>query len=64
MYVGEVTPVIFVKVMLSAEDCHWMVPVDPLNVSTELLAPEQTVVLPEIVPTTVAGLTVIVAVEL
>ncbi len=41
-----------------------MAPVDPVIVIFVLFVPEQTLALPEIVPSTVAGLTVIVAVEL
>jgi hypothetical protein len=50
--------------LLSVEDCHWIVPVFPLNVKTVLFVPVQTVVLPEAVPPTEAGLTVTVAVVL
>ena len=50
-----------VKVTLSVDDCHWIVPVFPDNVNTVLLVPEQTVAAPETVPDTDVGLTVIVA---
>ena len=44
-------------------DCHFVTePVLPLRVRVVLLVPEQTVVLPEILPPTEAGETVIVAV--
>lgn len=43
---------------LTVEDCHWMVPTFPLKDSEELFVPVHTVVLPEIVPPTDAGLTV------
>ena len=53
-----------VKVVLSVDDCHWIAPVEPVSVIFVLFVPEQTLVLPEIVPSTVAGLTVIVAIAL
>jgi hypothetical protein len=49
---------------LSTDDCHFVIePVWPDNVRVVLLVPEQTVVLPAIVPPTEAGSTVIVASE-
>ena len=48
------------NVMLSVDDCHCMVPVFPLKVSTVLFVPEQTVVAPVIVPATDTGFTFIV----
>ena len=50
-----------VKVKLSVEDCHWIVPVFPANVKSVELVPEQTVAAPEIDPAADVGLTVIVA---
>ena len=50
-----------VKVTLSVDDCHWIVPVFPDKVNTVLLVPEQAVAAPEMVPDTEVGLTVIVA---
>ena len=52
-----------VKVTLSEEDCHCIVPVFPLKVSTVLLVPLQTVVAPVMLPATDAGVTVIVTLE-
>ena len=53
----------FVKVTLSEEDCHCIVPVFPLKVSTVLLVPVQTVAAPVMLPATDAGVTVIVTLE-
>jgi hypothetical protein len=64
VYVPEVANEIFVKVTLSVDDCHWIVPVLPLSVSTELLVPVHTVVLPLTVPATEVGFTVTVTVLL
>ena len=50
----------FVKVTLSEDDCHCIVPVFPLKVSTVLLVLVQTVAAPLMLPATDAGLTVIV----
>ena len=61
VYVAEVALAILVKVTLSVDDCHCIVPVFPDKVKSVLLVPEQTVVAPEIVPATEVGLTVIVA---
>ncbi len=55
---------IFVKVLLLAEDCHWMLPALPLKVSTVLLVPVQTAPPPVTVPPVDAGLTVTVTTEL
>ena len=52
-----------VKVTLSEDDCHCIVPVFPLKVSTVLLVPVQTAVAPEILPATDAGFTVIVTLD-
>lgn len=54
-------PVIVVKVLLLGDACHTIEPVLPLRVSTELLAPVQTAVPPEMVPPTEPGPTVMVA---
>ena len=43
--------------MLSDDDCHWIVPVLPLNVSNVEFVPEQTVAAPPMLPATEAGLT-------
>ncbi len=61
VYVAEVALAILVKVTLSVDICHWIVPVFPDNVKRVLLVPEQTVAAPEINPATEVGLTVIVA---
>ena len=53
----------FVKVTLSEDDCHCIVPVFPLKVSTVLLVPVQTVAAPVMLPETDAGVTVIVTLE-
>jgi hypothetical protein len=47
-----------VKLILLALDCHWIVPVLPLNVKVVLLVPEHTVAAPLMVPASKAGLTV------
>ena len=52
-----------VKVTLSDDDCHCIVPVLPLKVSTVLLVPVQTVAAPVMLPATDAGVTVIVTLE-
>ena len=52
------------KLELSVETCHWMVPVWPLKVNVAEFDPVQTAVLPDTVPPTDAGLTVTVPVEL
>ena len=44
VYVCPVALPILVKLVLSVEDCHWIVPVFPANVSNVLFDPEQTVV--------------------
>ena len=49
--------------MLSGDDCHWIVPVFPLNVKVVLLVPLQTVAAPLMLPATLAGFTVIVTLE-
>ena len=49
------------NVVLSDDDCHWIVPVLPLKVNTVLFVPVHTAALPLIVPATLAGLTVPVA---
>ena len=51
----------FVKVTLSEEDCHCIVPILPLKVNTVLLVPEQTVAAPVMLPETEVELTVTVA---
>ena len=51
------------KVLLSLEDCHCIVPVFPLKVKTVLLVPVQTVVAPLMLPETDVGLTAIVTLE-
>ena len=56
-------PEIFENVVLSGDDCHWIVPVLPLRVNTVLLVPVQTVVAPVIDPATEVGFTVIVTLE-
>ena len=53
-----VWPTILLKVTLSDEDCHWIVPVWPLKVSNVEFVPEQTVVAPLMLPATETGLTV------
>ena len=50
----------FVKVTLSEDDCHCIVPVFQLKVSRVLLVPVQTVAAPVMLPATDAGFTVIV----
>lgn len=60
VYVDVVTPVIFVNVVLSSEDCHCIVPVFPVNVINVLLDPAHTELAPLIIPATGDGLTVIV----
>ena len=50
----------FVKVTLSEDDCHCIVPVLPFKVNTVLLVPVQTVAAPLMLPATDAGVTVIV----
>ena len=47
-----------VKVKLSVDDCHCIVPVFPANVKSVELVPEQTVAAPEIDPAADVGLTV------
>ena len=47
--------------MSFVEDCHWIAPVFPVNVSVVELVPEQTVAPPETLPETDVGETVIVA---
>lgn len=48
------------QVALFGDDCHWMVPVFPANVSNVELVPAQTFVVAGVIePATVAGLTVI-----
>jgi hypothetical protein len=49
------------KFVLSELDCHWIVPVLPLNVKVVLFVPEQTVAAPLTVPATDVGFTVMVA---
>ena len=53
----------FEKETLSEDDCHCIVPVFPLKVSTVLLVPVQTVVAPEMLPETDVGLTFIVTLD-
>ena len=53
-------PTISVKVILSVDDFHCIVPVLPLSVNVVLFVPVQTVVAPPIVPATLVGLTVMV----
>ena len=53
----------FAKVTLSEDDCHCIVPVFPLKVSTVLLVPVQTVAAPLMLPATDVGLTAIVTLE-
>ena len=53
----------FEKETLSDDDCHCIVPVLPLKVSTVLLVPAQTVAAPVMLPETDAGVTVIVTLE-
>ena len=60
VYVDAVAPPMSLKVMLSGDDCHWMVPVFPLNVKVVLLVPLQTVPAPLMLPAMLAGFTVIV----
>ena len=56
-------PLILEKVELSEDDCHCIVPVFPLKVSTVLLVPVQTVVGPVMLPATDVGLTFIVTLD-
>ena len=63
VYVDEVAPTILLNVTLSGDDCHWIVPVFPLNVKVVLLAPLQTVAAPLMLPATLAGFTVITTLE-
>ena len=53
-------PTISVKVILSVDVFHCIVPVLPLSVNVVLFVPVQTVVVPPIVPATLVGLTVMV----
>ena len=53
----------FAKVTLSEDDCHCIVPVFPLKVSTVLLVPVQTVAAPLMLPETEVGVTVIVTLD-
>ena len=53
----------FVKVTLSEEDCHCIVPVFPVKVSTVLLVPVQTAVAPLMLPETDVAFTFIVTLE-
>jgi hypothetical protein len=46
------------NVILSDEDCHWIVPVLPLKVIKVEFVPEQTDVDPLMLPATETGLTV------
>jgi hypothetical protein len=64
VYVDAVAPLISVKLILSVDDCHWIVPVFPLNVNVVLLLVAHTVVPPLTVPPTEAGFTVIIAASL
>ena len=63
VYVDDVAPLILLKVVLSEEDCHCMVPVWPLKVRIVLLVPVQTAVAPAMLPATDVGLTVIVMLD-
>lgn len=56
--VDAFAPTIFVKVELSGDDCHCIVPVFPANVILAGEIPEQIVWLEEAVPPTLVGLTV------
>ena len=58
VYVWPVAPGMFVKVLLSDDDCHCTVPLLPLNVKLVLFVPVQTVAAPLIEPGTERGLTV------
>jgi hypothetical protein len=60
-YVVFVAPLISVKLVLSVEDCHWIVPRLLFKVSVVLLLVAQTVVPPDIVPPNEVGSTVMVA---
>ena len=51
------------KVTLSEEDCHCIVPVFPVKVSTVLLVPVQTAVAPLMLPETDVAFTFIVTLE-
>jgi hypothetical protein len=53
-----------VKFVLSVLDCHWIVPVLPLNVKVVLFVPVQTVAAPLTVPATEGGIKVIVTIRL
>ena len=64
IHVAEVAPLILLNVLLSCDDCHWIVPVYPPRVTVVLFVPEQTVPPPDTVPPTDAGKTVMVAVVL
>ena len=55
---AAIAPVIGVQVLLFGEDCHWMLPVLPVN-ETVVVVPEQIVAVPVAVPATEVGLTVI-----
>ena len=52
-----------VKVTLSEDDCHCIVPILPLKVNTVLLVPVQTVAAPVMLPATEVGFTAIVTLE-
>ena len=53
-----VAPEIFVYVTSSGEDCHWMIPVNPLKVIFDGELPRQMVWSAEGVPPTLVALTV------
>ena len=54
----DVAPLMLLNVELFVDDCHWMLPVYPLNVSVVLFVPEFTMPAPVIVPEADAALTV------
>ena len=59
VYVDAVAPPMFVQVVLSGDDCHWMVPVFPAKVNNVEFVPLQSVVDAGVIdPATAAGFTV------
>ena len=59
----EVAPLILLKLLLSLDDCHWIIPVLPLKVNVVLFVPVHTVPAPAILPDTLAGFTVTVTLD-
>jgi hypothetical protein len=58
VYVCDVAALMFVNVLLSVLDCHWIVPVLPESVNVVLFVPVHTVAPPLMVPATDIGVTV------